>query len=1281
MKKHVFATLVLMLYTGFFAMSQTLTFHFNKPTVLQQGDYITVSYPDCLNGGSPGDPELPRKEQRILLPQNSTINNFEIIDIQYYKEETQGILRPAQQPIPISTPNPENSYPALNSEIYTSESQWPESPVHNHGTHFLSGHGIVTFSACPVEFFPAKKQIRYISSITLSYNTTELKSPVCRARNTAAVQKRLKKLIEDPSMLSTYTYNVPAKGTIADLLIIGSEEYLALLSDFIAFKTSVGFFVESKATEEIYSQYEGIDNQEQIRNCIRDYYENYGIEYVLLVGDADPANPSVNNIPHRGLKALDDYDIPADMYYANLDGNWDENGNGIWGQVGEGDLYAEVAIGRFCVDSPQDIAHVVHKNIMYQNEPVISDGNKVLLVGENLNNNPLTWGGTYMDEIWFGTSNHGFTTAGITDNMEVSTLYDRDGTWNPKSIRDHFNTNGLNLISHLGHSNVNYNMKMDNQALTTALFRNDGIARGYVIGYSQGCYNGSFDNRGTGGGYSGDCFAELITSMETAEVAAIANSRYGWYMPANTNASSQFYNRYFFHALFGENITEIGWANAFSKEAETSWLSDEYFRWTAYELNLFGDPSLDILTGIPEPILFALPGTIIAGTTEISFKSNAPNARIAVLQEGELIYRCFTDETGSATIQLPTAAVNGSGYDFSIIAHNRLRAIHTLEVTENSPVVICTQAEIDDSDGNGNGLAEYGENVDFTLTFMNTGDQSVSDATFTLSTAAEGIEFTGNNSSTGMLAPGETITLTHAASAEISPEIASGAIVVNVTTTQAKGWNSSFIMPIGWAKPVITKFEAIEVNADPNGRIDPGENAILRYTLINKGNTVINNLQATVNPRDIYVQCTHPTLEIEQLEAGESVELVFEVMVDATTPEGFTSYIAFSLEAERGLSLSETHFTFIGWSGVLVCDLDGNHNSAEILMNDLKIAGASSEYHTEIPEDLSSYTLIFLSLGVFPDYHTLTFEEGEALAEYLLQGGKLYIESGSFWYFNDETPLHALMHIHSEIGNGWIYGNEDLTGVEGTLGEGMTFGYIGDNLRIDHLEPLDPSYLVFTSEPHTFGAMAAQETAEYKTIASTFEWSGLVPANEESSTITLMENILAFFDITAVRPPEIHIGNDTLLCMNQQLILDAGDGFTNYLWSNGATTQQIVVDTSGFMPMENTISVEVVNEYGYKAGDEIRVIFTDCTGIKEANNVNFEVYPNPANDRINIVFHTNNKTPLEISMHNLSGKKAFSNTYSGGMHCAVDVSEFQPGLYLLTVATKDGISKRKIIIQ
>lgn len=72
-------------------------------------------------------------------------------------------------------------------------------------------------------------------------------------------------------------------------------------------------------------------------------------------------------------------------------------------------------------------------------------------------------------------------------------------------------------------------------------------------------------------------------------------------------------------------------------------------------------------------------------------------------------------------------------------------------------------------------------------------------------------------------------------------------------------------------------------------------------------------------------------------------------------------------------------------------------------------------------------------------------------------------------------------------------------------------------------------------------------------------------------------------NISVFESPEFTIGNDTTIAMETVLIIDAGEGFSEYYWSTGETSQTIEVSSAG------TYSVTVSDENGCPAVDEIEV--------------------------------------------------------------------------------------------
>lgn len=122
--------------------------------------------------------------------------------------------------------------------------------------------------------------------------------------------------------------------------------------------------------------------------------------------------------------------------------DWNVNNNNKWGEASEADYLGEVYVGRISADTTTELIAALNKQIMYQDNPVIGDLDKALMVGEEMDNQ--TYGGDYKDEIITGGSFNGYYTEGIDSNMNIETLYDRDLNWNENQLLDLMNS-GLNI--------------------------------------------------------------------------------------------------------------------------------------------------------------------------------------------------------------------------------------------------------------------------------------------------------------------------------------------------------------------------------------------------------------------------------------------------------------------------------------------------------------------------------------------------------------------------------------------------------------------------------------------------------------------------------------------------------------------------------------------------------------------------------------------------------------------------------------------------------------------
>jgi hypothetical protein len=163
-----------------------------------------------------------------------------------------------------------------------------------------------------------------------------------------------------------------------DFLIISPSSFSENLERLIQHKTSHGIKTKLITIQDIYQDtyfsVEGRDDAEEIKLFLFDAFIQWGIEYVLLVGD-------INKIPIRETRmgtGANERSPLTDLYYADLcfgDGSfcsWDSNNNGIYGEIWHGsiddqvDLYPDIHIGRFPCTTNADVKVVVDKIIHYE---------------------------------------------------------------------------------------------------------------------------------------------------------------------------------------------------------------------------------------------------------------------------------------------------------------------------------------------------------------------------------------------------------------------------------------------------------------------------------------------------------------------------------------------------------------------------------------------------------------------------------------------------------------------------------------------------------------------------------------------------------------------------------------------------------------------------------------------------------------------------------------------------------------------------------------------------
>jgi len=862
----------------------------------------------------PGAPLLPLLPVTLLLPPGEELLDLRVAAAEPSSLSGSWAVIPAQQPRRLSEPRETVDPTPPDPEIYTSDALFPTSL---HGEPIKSryrGFGLVTVLLHPVRYRPASGRLLHHPELTVTLTTGPAGEPGARPRFLSLDREtveRVRGLAANPGLADAYLALGPPDGRASggwDQVIVTSQELAPVFEAFAGWKTRRGVRCLVVTLPQIYAEFTEGPDQQRIRDFLTMAYEEWGTRYVLLGGDDEV-------VPHRGLMANEvfyiDLDCPADLYYGGLDGTWNDDNDVYWGESGEADYLPELHIGRAPVDSVAEAGHFTAKVQRYLETPVFDDCETGLMIGEE------TWwevkAKAYKEEIRLGSDNWGFSTTGFPPSFLVGTIYDVEGVWDPVDNLLPLLNRGPNLVNHAGHADNFVVMKLFDFMITPENLRNDGVEAGLSIIYSQGCYCGSFDNRTWEFTYlEEDAVGEELVTIPTGAVACVMNSRNGWGSTVDTNGPSQYFDREFFDALFGEGIAPLGQVQDDSKIDNIWTVGDSFFRYCYYTQNLLGDPSMLVWTERPQALRVLHHPEVGMGNVVVPIQVERDGlplsgARVCLHQDtgGGAYARGDTDADGQVWLRVHLSSLDA--LKVTVTAPNSLT--HQGAITPRSLVAwvgYLDQAVDDDtagaSNGDGDGLAGNGETVELTVRVRNYGLRPANGVSAVLEAADEMLEVQPGQVEYGTIDPGQSadpsapfIVTVHGGAADGS------APSLTLTTSNGSGreWVSSFGLPV--SAPLVL-CEAFELADTDNGFLEPGEEADITLVAANHGSRAVGGLLARVVSQDPLVTVLEPHTAFGDLAPGESGTALtpVRIQVSAAAPAPYRPQLDLGFKADWG---------------------------------------------------------------------------------------------------------------------------------------------------------------------------------------------------------------------------------------------------------------------------------------------------------------------------------------------------------------------------------------------
>ena len=779
------------------------------------------------------------------------------------------------------------------------DSVFPAWDVRHIGTSGWNGYRIAIFEVFPVRYDISSGRLTVNEGMTLVIDTApgDMSQEATRQRHVDGFREEsrrgIRRLVDNPAAAAGYvfadivveessraflpSYMPGMEGSAVKYLIVTNEEMEAEFQRLADWKTRKGVPAVVRTVEWIEQNTRaGSDLGETIRNFIREAYEKWGVEYVLLGGDTDV-------IPER-FAYVSFYTgdlIPTDMYYECLDGTWNADGDSIWGEAfhtvsdpGDyADLYSEVSAGRLPVSSVADACLLVDKTIGYEAPSDTTYNSEYLLLGEVITPSDYTPGediledgGEYLQSIHslYLDSDPDITSIRLFENY-----IDFPGALEltMESAVSRMNA-GVNHVIHAGHAGK-YNISMGNKSLINSdagsLVNGTEIFSMYLLN----CDNVAFDT---------DCIAEhFMLNSAGGAFAVTGSSRTAFPMV------SRFYMDEYYKQLFQRDIVQLGKTHVKSREPFTSAAYGETAdRWTHFIYNYLGDPETNMYRGYPGTFDVSAPGTVPYGHNEIMIQVDSDgspfdSAHVCLYKDGDDYQHGYTDAAGqvtfndflcrdSGTITVTVTGIDHCTYSTSIAVEPAAGAY--LRVNRNVPN--------DDSGGNGDGIIDAGETVMLWIELFNSGDAVAEGLWAEVSTPDQNVTVNTATSVYPDIPAGDYAFNNTAISVTFDSGLADETPVeflVEVFDGSGGYWTENLAIEVH--APEIELFVNMMTDSAPYGNGDgvivDGEDFLLQIGVKNFGTGAASGLQGKIRTEDAGITASGKLVDYGELESMETV--------------------------------------------------------------------------------------------------------------------------------------------------------------------------------------------------------------------------------------------------------------------------------------------------------------------------------------------------------------------------------------------------------------------------
>lgn len=819
-----------------------------------------------------GKPDLPVRVIKVLMPDGQRFESVEASASEPTVIASGVTVARARQP--EAAPDADRPAAGLAGPGIAPDDGgrvFPSELVRYLGTGTWHGYTIASFAVFPVRVDDA--DVLLYPEIDLRIATAPSAEPAATraeratAKAAANIDQTIRRAVVNPQDAAGYTVITASKqtgpfmpaavpsleGSPVEAVIITPASLAAQFDSLATWRTAGGVPTVVKTLEWIEANYRrGADRAETVRFFIRDAYEKWGIQWVLLAGDTP-------EIPARYFFTTYYYGaslIPCDLYFSALDGDFNADHDSRFGEqpADDPDLYAEVYVGRLPVSTTSAANAVVRKIRRYETPVDASYADKVLYLSEVLFPSPwsppqtiLQNGGDithYLDGVYVASPERR-----TTECYETEWLFPGSVHESRQTAIDSLNA-GYNQVFHIGHG-YRFNMHCgdDNVAIpdADALYHPDQFFNLYMLN----CTASAFDY---------DCLSEHLLRNPDGGAVSVLGATNSAFADIAT-----FYLEDYFEELFTNETLRVGETQALARAERTPYAEagDNADLWTHYIYSLLGDPAMTMWTIVPKTPVVAYAASVNAGINSIPVQvlvDGVPksNATVCLWKSAEDYQVLETNGAGQAvfTFSTPTAG------SIRVVATALNMKRHEGTINVNAPagamLVVETVAVDDDNlggtTGNDDGVIDTGETIDLKPAVRNKGSVGAPATTATLSVMNSWVSALDATCSVPSVAGGALVNATDSWRIQVPANAPDGyaSDLVAVLSNGPSSWTSKFSRVLRGPALELTgvrRSDQVPVG-NGNGVITNGEQFLLFVTLKNFGGGRVEGLTGVLSALD-----------------------------------------------------------------------------------------------------------------------------------------------------------------------------------------------------------------------------------------------------------------------------------------------------------------------------------------------------------------------------------------------------------------------------------------------